>query len=184
MSFQTLYSGQRFYPPYLKPEDVNLRDICRSLSMQCRFGGHVKRFLSVAEHSVLVSNLAKIHNESDYVVLACLVHDFAEAYVTDIPKPVKDVMPQFSAVEKMVEAVVLKQLGFAPEFFPHEKIQGYDWLALHVEASQVMKNPPVDWLMDLSTTKAKDIKINCWSPEDAERVLSGHLTDWGYEVPA
>ena len=68
---------------------INLRDIARALSNQCRYNGQVVRYYSVAQHSVLVS---RILGKADYgieVRLAGLLHDSAEAYLGDIVGPLK-----------------------------------------------------------------------------------------------
>lgn len=56
MSWIQTSTGRKFYPLSPNDSDVSILDIARALSMQCRFGGHVRRFYSVAEHSVHVSN--------------------------------------------------------------------------------------------------------------------------------
>lgn len=76
------FSGKKFFPLDPRIEDIDIIDIAHSLSNQCRFSGHVKHFYSVAQHSVYVSYLSKS--------LAGLMHDGSEAYLVDLPKPIKD----------------------------------------------------------------------------------------------
>lgn len=52
------YTGRQFWPLDPLPEDVFIEDIAHALSMQCRYAGHVTRFYSVAEHSVLIARCA------------------------------------------------------------------------------------------------------------------------------
>ena len=90
-----VYSGDSFYP--LEPEfsKVDIYDIAHSLSLLCRYGGHTKEFYSVAEHSIMVSHLVSSDN-----ALWGLLHDASEAYLVDLPRPIKIHMPDYIAAEK------------------------------------------------------------------------------------
>lgn len=86
------------------PADIDIRDIAHSLAMQCRFNGHTKRFYSVAQHTVLVSNLL----EGDDALWG-LLHDAAETYVSDIPRPLKAQLPEFEIAEdRMLKAIIIR----------------------------------------------------------------------------
>lgn len=88
---------------------VNLDDIAWSLSRQSRFNGHTIPVVpySVAQHCVLVSDdLAVNHNNQD-LLLAALLHDSAEAYISDIPSPVKQI-PGVREKIKELEDKILK----------------------------------------------------------------------------
>jgi hypothetical protein len=50
------YSGRRFYPLDPRAEELADLDIAHALSLLCRYGGHVERFYSVAEHCVEADN--------------------------------------------------------------------------------------------------------------------------------
>lgn len=91
------YTGRQFWPLDPRPEEIVIEDIAHALSNQCRFAGHCTTFYSVAEHSVRVSNVvaAGAPNNADLRLLA-LLHDAAEAYLVDLPRPVKHT-PEFAA---------------------------------------------------------------------------------------
>ncbi len=78
------YTGRRINLLNPKESDICLEDIAQALSLQCRFSGHCKKFYSVAQHSVFVS---KICEEKD--AMYGLLHDASEAYLVDLPKPLK-----------------------------------------------------------------------------------------------
>lgn len=77
-------SGWRYYPQDPRPGDFDIHDIAHALANQCRFGGHVSRFYSVAEHSVHVS-----YECCTRYALDGLLHDASEAYLVDVPRPAK-----------------------------------------------------------------------------------------------
>lgn len=73
----------------LRPDadSISIRDIAAHLSKICRFAGATQSFYSVAQHSILVSNL--MANYGPEAQLYGLLHDASEAYTGDIPQPVK-----------------------------------------------------------------------------------------------
>ncbi len=71
------------------PESLHIGDIAQGLSMTCRYGGHIKRFYSVAEHSVLVHDLLAERGAGPATLRLALFHDAAEAYLGDIVAPLK-----------------------------------------------------------------------------------------------
>lgn len=89
----TTYTGKKFYPFNPRIEDICIEDIAHSLSLICRFQGHLPEHYSVAQHSVLVSYLVPIE-----LRLEGLLHDAAEAYIGDIIRPIKR-HPSMSFVE-------------------------------------------------------------------------------------
>ena len=105
------YTGRSVRPLNARVGDICIEDIAHALSLQCRFGGHTKRFYSVAEHSIYVAGMVPKEQR-----LAALLHDAAEAYLVDLPRPLK-VLPEFAAyrqAEEHLMAVIGKCFGFDP----------------------------------------------------------------------
>jgi hypothetical protein len=104
------YTGRKFWPLDPRAEDVDVLDVAHHLAMTCRYGGAVRRFYSVAEHSVLVS----AHVAPD-LAREALFHDAAEAYVGDLIRPLKH-QPElagFRAAEDRIYPVVMEAFGIA-----------------------------------------------------------------------
>lgn len=101
------YSGKYVNVFDLKPEDIDIVDIAHSLSLTCRWRGICKHFYSVAEHSIYVSD--KVPREHK---LAALLHDASEAYLGDIPRPVKQMLPDYLKLEQKVEKVIAERFGY------------------------------------------------------------------------
>ena len=107
------YTGKRFYPLDPRPEDIEIVDIAHSLSRKTRFNGHASRHYSVAEHSILVAYHVSLDDPDPRVVLAALLHDASEAYLSDVPRPIKmlDEMAPYRAVEEKVERLIAAKYG-------------------------------------------------------------------------
>ncbi len=102
--FQVNASGGRWWPLDPRPEDFEIGDIAHHLAMSCRYGGATRFFYSVAEHSVLVSRFVPPE-----FALHALLHDAAEAVVSDVIRPLKT-LPAFDEFRR-VEAVVADRIA-------------------------------------------------------------------------
>lgn len=86
---------------------INIEDIAHSLSMQCRFSGHLKHHYSVAEHCVRVADdLPTIH------AFEGLMHDASEAYIIDVARPVKLLLRDYSGIENKIMLLIAQKFGF------------------------------------------------------------------------
>lgn len=127
-------SGLAVDPFNLRAEDVRLYDIVWNLKYENRFGGNLGAW-SVAQHSLCVHDLVKSWGGSELAVKEALAHDFTEAYLRDIPKPVK-MRPEMSGY-RMAEAdakeVIFRALGIL-YMYGHELVKGADELCTYMEA--------------------------------------------------
>jgi hypothetical protein len=113
--FQT-FTGRTFYPLDPRVDDVCIEDIAHALSNMCRFCGHVRTFYSVAEHCVRGAGHLR-----GALSLQFLLHDAAEAYIVDLPRPLKRCGLfgwLYRAAECRVEAVIAEALGLPYPFDP------------------------------------------------------------------
>ena len=87
----TTFTGKHFYPTDPDPSAICMEDIAHALPMICRGNGHVHSFWSVAEHSICCAKEARARGFSNKIILACLLHDASECYMSDVPRPFKTV---------------------------------------------------------------------------------------------
>ena len=85
---------------------IREQDIAHALSLLCRANGHFPTFYSVAQHSLACREEAKARGWSKRLQLACLLHDGSEAYLSDVTRPVKAVMPLYLEFEAPLQEVI------------------------------------------------------------------------------
>ena len=153
------FTGVAFWPMDPHPDEVNIADIAHSLAHQCRYGGHSKMFYSVAEHCVLLS-----HAVPAELAFSALMHDAAEAYLVDVPRPIKRFLGGYRDIEKALEAVIMPKFGL-PYPIP-ELVMEMDTQILTDERQQLMATPPLPWGTDM-----KPLGVTClgYVPHEAER---------------
>lgn len=121
-----------------QPEEIDIEDIALALSNKCRYGGHTQ-FFSVAEHSLTVA-----YRLPKELRLAGLLHDAAEAYIADIPSPLKRVLHDYQQVEKINEQAICNKFNVDIHL---EQVKKADIAALYTEAHFLMPSQGKDWSM-------------------------------------
>lgn len=121
------YTGLRVVPVDMKPEDIEIKDIAHALSLITRGNGQVKHFFSVARHCIHCALEAKARGYGKEIMLACLLHDASEAYLSDIPSPLKPYLPEFNAYEdRIMDMVYMKYLGSPLTDDQYKKVKSID----------------------------------------------------------
>lgn len=94
------------------PDTIVLEDIAWSLAHQCRWTGHTDEFYSVARHSLIVASAVP----PEYALCA-LMHDATEAYLGDVSRPLKTLLPAYADLEAAMWAVIAQKFGL-PAIIP------------------------------------------------------------------
>lgn len=153
------YSGRVFYPMDPRPDEIHIEDVAHALSMMCRYAGHCIRFYSVAEHSVLLSHVVPQED-----ALWALLHDATEAYLVDVPRPVKPFLAGYAEAEAKLHAAVAQRFQL-PREIP-QTVHDADYRICHDESWQNMCVMEPGWVRkDLRL----GVKLHYWDPQEAER---------------
>ena len=137
MAWITTFSGMKVDVFDPDPNTIKMVDIAHSLSQICRYNGHCSSFYSVGIHSIYCATVAAFDLRTIYqtqynrveqnwdvdtskildpkggrkIILRVLLHDAAEAYIGDLPRPIKKEIPQFSKIEDNLLNVILDKYG-------------------------------------------------------------------------
>lgn len=155
--------GSGRYVDVYRPDPATLSepDIARALSFTCRYGGHVKRFYSVAEHALLVYDLLRWQGADDRLLLAALFHDAAEAYLGDVPSPLKYALrleerdrrlsvhghagSAYDDLTDRMEAAIAERFAVSVEDMNCPALKLADMWALKVEAAALTFSGGAEW---------------------------------------
>jgi len=133
------YTGRHF--DYVRPdaEQVSIVDIAHSLAKIPRFNGHTNRFYSVAQHCMMVANVMMLKGYPEEAQMHALLHDAAEAYLCDIPSPLKKLIkPCYGPIEDRVEKVIYEKYGINPATYKRD-VKEVDWAMCNFEAHSLVK---------------------------------------------
>jgi hypothetical protein len=138
MTWMLTYSGRRFDPIDPQPEMFDLLDIAHGLSQECRYAGQCRLFYSVAQHSVLVSQIVP-----PQLAFEALLHDATEAYIKDIPRPIKALLPDYRQLEARIDAAIRRRFGLPEQ--PSPEVKHADLVLLATERRDLMPDTGGPW---------------------------------------
>lgn len=115
--------------------------------MICRFNGHSAFFYSVAQHCISIANELKNLNCSHKIQLYGLLHDASEAYICDLPKPIKLHMREYRKMESRIQDMVWQAFNVTrPKAWEYKIVKTLDSSMMRVEAEKLMKNMDTQYL--------------------------------------
>jgi len=179
------HSGKLFWPMDARPEEVDIQDIAHALSNMCRFAGHINHFYSVAQHCVMVSELVVPSNADGnlgrqitaYRRYVAFLHDASEAYLVDVPRPIKAFLPEYKRIEHSLRDVIAKSFGLCGTLhkkhpgliFEEPFVKDADNLALAIEAKNLVNDPSKLWTIEAQFGVNITQKIRPWNPAQAKK---------------
>jgi 5'-deoxynucleotidase YfbR-like HD superfamily hydrolase len=169
--WQTTASGKTVWPLDPRPEDIEIGDIAHHLARLNRWGGAIRSTYSVAEHSVLLSVHFSSRGKRSLARWA-LLHDAAEAYLGDIPRPLKPFFTDYARFERGLERVIWDKFGLRGPLPP--EVKAADTAILGDERDQLFKTSAQAKRKRPGET---GLNIYCyeWAPKEAERCFLEHF---------
>lgn len=181
------FTGKKYSLLNPQPEAVDIMDIAHALSMICRYTGHIDRFYSVAEHSFLLS-----YQVPEEFALEGLLHDATEAYVNDLSKPLKELLPEYNSIEAKHYEVISRVFGIPPTM--SDTVKEADARMLMTEHHLAMKPAPDTWgypdiapypnlkLLHMNPQQACSVFISRYFELEGRRSLRNRLPGRDYNV--
>lgn len=167
------YTGRQFYPANPRIADFTVFDISHALSNKCRYNGHSVSFYSVAEHCTTLALLARHLKHDVDVQFHCLMHDASEAYLPDVPRPIKHFFPELIRMERHMDALVREWCGLGHDVPP--LVKEWDSRIVKDERRQMMIPSAHKWMTDDLT--ALEVTLHGHSPLEAQmRFLQAYQT--------
>ena len=147
-----------------QPDQISLHAIATGLGSECRFGNQLHEHYSVAEHCVHCLTVANHRGLSVETKRAVLMHDAAEAFCKDIPKPLKILLPNYKIIEDWLQRVIEAKYGIANDEETRKAVKEIDLAVLKAEKTALTSQ---DEQHDLSDVPDVDIDFQCYNRNTA-----------------
>lgn len=171
-SWVQTHTGVRFNVVKPTQDMVKTEDICHALSHVNRFSGHTRRPYSVAEHSLLVYRLV----DTGPLQLEALLHDATEAYLGDVPTPVKNLCPCYLDLEYEVRKAIADAYALQDE--PPDAVHIADMQALLIEKEALMEEQ-LDWgILGVAKHPDHDMWCDILATRDAKPAVWAQRLAW------
>ena len=164
------YTGRYVDTSMPDPATICLEDIAHALANTCRFGGHCGVFYSVAEHAVSVATKL-VDQGYGALALAGLHHDDAEAYLGDIPRPLKPLLGDaYRDLTNRMDAAIAEAFGdlWSVADLSAQPVRWADEWMLGVEALSLLPSHGEGWAAFQTPWRVLGPLPLGWSPTEAE----------------
>lgn len=161
-----------------KPDQFTFADIAGALSKICRFGGQCEFFYSVAEHSYHCAIQAMEDGQSLENQRSVLLHDAAEAFIGDVVKPLKIMLPDYAELETLMEDCIANK--FELTGYAHV-IREIDHAMLIAERKRMFSRDSVLWAGEDQVRKL-NVEFKMWDYRYAEQMFVTRAREIGLSI--
>lgn len=169
-------NGRRIVLAAPNPSQIDLDDIADGLSHVCRFNGQIKEWYSVAEHSIHVAELVP-----DKYKGVALFHDATEAYLCDVPTPLKrELEALYKPIEERLARVIAQAMGMDQQALVDlpEQVQTADTIMAVTERDHLQKTPQV-WPEKYETAlRYPRFRVKYKTPAEARKAWLEMVNKW------
>ena len=160
----SVYDGEYF--DLLEPDRsvYSVETIAHALAHLCRYTGHVNRFYSVAEHSVLVSLAVP-----KKFAFEGLFHDASEAFLGDVSSPLKKLLPEYKVIEERVMSSIATRFNLSPWKLHSLEVHQADKRLYHAERQEIAPGRDELWHTELRAVRT--VKPVGVSPQVAKQLF-------------
>lgn len=138
MSWLLTHSGKHFDLIDPQPDMIDVVDIVKGLARESRFAGQTRYYYTVAQHSVMASQIV-----APEFAMEALMHDASEAYIKDIPRPLKQLLPEYRMIEARVQGAICDRFGLPP--IQSAAVTEADIIMLATERRDLMPEDATEW---------------------------------------
>jgi len=175
--YLTTFSGKCIDPLNIDPALIDIEDIAHSLSRIVRYNGHQEHSYTVGMHSICCAMLIS----DDALRLEALLHDAAEAYICDIPTPLKMMLPDYQQIEARMESALRKHFGLPATM--SEAVRLVDQHMLVAESNLLHPKLWEELGYPASSKDAHTLITGCmhYGPRNTQSMFLGMAKEWGVQ---
>ena len=172
-----------------------VREVATGLSREQRFSGSLRKPYSVLQHSLAVAKTVQHDGKNTRDLarrgLAALMHDASEAYLRDIPKPLKALLSEYRRLEKHFQESLFGALSpgisfsLADDFAVIDadaanQLVEADFLGFGANTYGITTDISDKWYDEIERTISEELKMANTSQERFVRSATALLRDLGH----
>jgi 5'-deoxynucleotidase YfbR-like HD superfamily hydrolase len=170
-----LFNGRFVDVRNVTDEDIDIDSIAQSLSLQCRYMGHIRHHYSVAQHLCYVSDMVTLELGCKCrASFAGLIHDFPEGMLHDLVRGIKvgisDETDAYQEADAAIMARIARLSGLDNYDDYHDIVKKWDNRVLKSEVLS-LANQTHGWLDVLKDIEPAPLELDPWSPAWAKEKL-------------